>query len=312
MKRIDCEVIRDLLPLYVEDMASEASRRLVEDHLEECEDCRRELEEMRAGDAEKKPVYSAEPLRELRRKWKRQVAAAALPLAVLLACVLSILPNFLMDGVERRDAVVLVLYMLVPIAIAIGSLLLARTGRRIVWVLPVSMAAAVWLWCVIFDAVPFGFSPVFGQVFLTLPCVLGTTIGFIMHLHAKLGRRQTAPDTSHPWKDWYVRHKRPVLAAMIVLFSYAIVGILCLIADAGDAMGLILVTFCLVLPLGYGFSGYVLGLGHSKYKWSAVVLYPVLTSLFNFGIGWNLLIPFTVVPTAVGLFIGHMSSRKKE
>ena len=36
---IKCEVIRDLLPLYVEGVVSEESRALIEEHLSECADC---------------------------------------------------------------------------------------------------------------------------------------------------------------------------------------------------------------------------------------------------------------------------------
>ena len=36
---ISCNVIRDLLPLYAEDMVSEDSRDLVEKHIRECQDC---------------------------------------------------------------------------------------------------------------------------------------------------------------------------------------------------------------------------------------------------------------------------------
>ena len=37
--KIDCEVIRDLLPLYADDACSEGSRSLVEAHLKECSGC---------------------------------------------------------------------------------------------------------------------------------------------------------------------------------------------------------------------------------------------------------------------------------
>lgn len=40
---MNCNVIRDLLPLYAEDMVSPESKALVEDHLQDCESCTREL-----------------------------------------------------------------------------------------------------------------------------------------------------------------------------------------------------------------------------------------------------------------------------
>ncbi len=46
MKRVSCDVIQDLIPLYVEDMLSEDSRKLVKAHLDECEECRAYLNEL--------------------------------------------------------------------------------------------------------------------------------------------------------------------------------------------------------------------------------------------------------------------------
>ena len=40
MMDIKCEVIQDLLQLYVDDLCSEESNKLVEQHLESCEECR--------------------------------------------------------------------------------------------------------------------------------------------------------------------------------------------------------------------------------------------------------------------------------
>lgn len=44
--KTNCDIIRDLLPLYAEHITSEATNALVEEHLAECEACRTELEQM--------------------------------------------------------------------------------------------------------------------------------------------------------------------------------------------------------------------------------------------------------------------------
>lgn len=44
MNKIPCDVIRDLLPLYKDDVCSENSKNLIEEHLPECEECREYLE----------------------------------------------------------------------------------------------------------------------------------------------------------------------------------------------------------------------------------------------------------------------------
>ena len=46
MNKINCEVIEDLLPLYVEHMASSSTNALVEDHLSGCESCRKKADSM--------------------------------------------------------------------------------------------------------------------------------------------------------------------------------------------------------------------------------------------------------------------------
>lgn len=47
--KISCDVIRDLLPLYVEDMLSNDSKNIVDEHIEQCESCRDELKKL-SGD----------------------------------------------------------------------------------------------------------------------------------------------------------------------------------------------------------------------------------------------------------------------
>ena len=43
---MECEIIRDLMPLYLDACCSEGSRRLLEDHIKECDSCRKLLGEM--------------------------------------------------------------------------------------------------------------------------------------------------------------------------------------------------------------------------------------------------------------------------
>ena len=80
--KIKCEVINDLLPLYVDDVLSKESRELVEEHICECENCKKTLEnmsgkvslpvnpELRMDDT--KPIKG---LKKFVTKWKRLTAA---------------------------------------------------------------------------------------------------------------------------------------------------------------------------------------------------------------------------------------------
>ena len=47
-----CEIVRDLLPLYVDSVCSDASRALVEEHIAGCRDCMRSLSQMKNQELE--------------------------------------------------------------------------------------------------------------------------------------------------------------------------------------------------------------------------------------------------------------------
>ena len=50
--KMDCEVIRDLLPLYADQACSEQSRALVNEHLLDCADCRDMLQRIKENEIE--------------------------------------------------------------------------------------------------------------------------------------------------------------------------------------------------------------------------------------------------------------------
>lgn len=50
--KTDCEVIRDLLPLYVDEICSDKSREMVDEHLEECPECGEMLKKLKETEIE--------------------------------------------------------------------------------------------------------------------------------------------------------------------------------------------------------------------------------------------------------------------
>lgn len=94
MRNIHCNVIRDLLPLYADDVVSEQSRELVEDHLAFCPDCRQILGEIRT----ELPIpqqTDAAPLKKLKKKQRIRGVCIAL-IAALCAALLLAYPVALM------------------------------------------------------------------------------------------------------------------------------------------------------------------------------------------------------------------------
>jgi hypothetical protein len=44
MKKISCDIIKDVLPLYLDGVVSNATKEMVEEHLSSCDSCRKEAE----------------------------------------------------------------------------------------------------------------------------------------------------------------------------------------------------------------------------------------------------------------------------
>lgn len=92
----ECSVVRDILPLYAEKMVSEDTAESVKEHLENCPDCRAELEKLlepvlvEPMSVEPEIDIDAEPLKRLKKALlMKKVKTILCTAAVMLALVLS-------------------------------------------------------------------------------------------------------------------------------------------------------------------------------------------------------------------------------
>ena len=96
--KIHCNIAKDLMPLYIDDVLSEESKAAVEEHLTGCEDCREYCSGMHGSDlheseAEAEEVLGrldeAERLKRLKRKMllKRIITIAATAAVVILIII---------------------------------------------------------------------------------------------------------------------------------------------------------------------------------------------------------------------------------
>lgn len=109
MKKNDCNVIRDLMPLVLDRVASDESRGLVEEHMETCEECRKEYEKMKADmpqetlaeyEEEQRTIVEAlKTTRANQRKRKRR----KLILVFAVAFVAVMAAGFLMTWLDQGD-----------------------------------------------------------------------------------------------------------------------------------------------------------------------------------------------------------------
>ena len=98
--KLHCDVIRDLLPLYLDGVCSEESKKMVENHLCECGSCKGELEELRekllptSSQSREVNITHAAAVAWNKRKHRSFLKGTAITMAViLLLTVMFILPN---------------------------------------------------------------------------------------------------------------------------------------------------------------------------------------------------------------------------
>ena len=98
---IPCEMIQDIMPVYIEKLTSEVTDKLVEEHLENCELCRRMYDsmtgvvrELQMSDEElletKEDEIEFEFLKSQRKNEKRKIRKSIIITALVLLTVISI------------------------------------------------------------------------------------------------------------------------------------------------------------------------------------------------------------------------------
>lgn len=127
--KISCIVIRDLLPLYHDNVCSEESRELIEEHIKNCEDCKTELEKYnmeikRVNYIDKKSnIEEAEPINKIAKKWKRDKKVSFLigtMLVSIIGCIFSVVSYNLAGSYVADDGMLVESFGFIPLAFLFG------------------------------------------------------------------------------------------------------------------------------------------------------------------------------------------------
>ena len=124
--KYDCDVIRDLLPLYADKACSDKSREIVEEHLQECMDCRNltstmldtEIERTLHGENESVIQYGARQFRRRSAIVGSAVSGSlAVPILVCLILNLAVGPSLSWVSVVIAALCVLAALVVVPLTV---------------------------------------------------------------------------------------------------------------------------------------------------------------------------------------------------
>ena len=103
MDKMHCDIVKDLLPLYVDDVCSEKSKAAIEEHLKECEECRKcyedltkELPQVAAdGSGKMSEGLFLETLeKKIHKEITRKMVITAVVMYVIFAIGLACIPGY--------------------------------------------------------------------------------------------------------------------------------------------------------------------------------------------------------------------------
>jgi len=129
MSKRECDIIKDLLPSYVDEICSEASKEWIEEHLKECEGCRALAELM------KNTEISAKRLEQEQLEAGRKVIRKNLRRSVfnLGLCILTAFLMFLVFGLDGVQIPNIVLYIVFPIGLLMTWLTFRNQTKLRTW-----------------------------------------------------------------------------------------------------------------------------------------------------------------------------------
>lgn len=87
MSKITCNTIKDILPLYVDEVVSDDTKIIVSEHLENCAECRQKYERMKKGVSI--PIEdNTKPLKQFKSAWQKKKAILVCATAVITVAIM--------------------------------------------------------------------------------------------------------------------------------------------------------------------------------------------------------------------------------
>lgn len=86
--KYSCEVVKDLMPIYIDNVCSEESREVVKEHMVECEKCREYLSELKSTESIEASVnnfeeeHQVESLKSVKKKMKKRTTIIVIAAAI--------------------------------------------------------------------------------------------------------------------------------------------------------------------------------------------------------------------------------------
>lgn len=128
MSKINCDVVKDLTPSYLEEICSESSRQLVEEHVAECDKCRNYLQMMRQTElmSRKAEQEELDYMKKVRLHFNRKSHTVA---GICVSFLCFFIGLWVMPIVAGRDPF-WYYYIAYPVLALVSIFLLSKADRK--------------------------------------------------------------------------------------------------------------------------------------------------------------------------------------
>ena len=134
--KISCNVIRDLLPLYYENIASDETRDLVEEHCKECPQCADRLKEM--GEGEITILDNGNGLKQFVKDCKKNFNGLLAAFCYMLLFIVGMVHGLLLcDPTDGAGAIIIYQIFLLPVVGIFASMAVAKQDFKVKYIFPI-------------------------------------------------------------------------------------------------------------------------------------------------------------------------------
>lgn len=102
MKEINCDVIKDLLPSYIDKTSSESSNKLIKEHLQKCKSCSIALSDM-SKDIDSEIIFNQKEKIDFLKGYRKTKTIAIIKAILITIVVILVLFLFLQEVVSRLN-----------------------------------------------------------------------------------------------------------------------------------------------------------------------------------------------------------------
>ncbi|MBE6052316.1 MAG: zf-HC2 domain-containing protein [Clostridium sartagoforme] len=165
--KLSCNIIKDLLPMYVDEISSEETNNCIKEHFDRCDDCKKEYYKIIKGNSSNEKINNIEIFKKF--KFKIMVIFILFIIISIATVSLAMICKNIQLGLHRMSTLEVILFVLLNICI---------------YLMPMMTLLLCWIW----KKVSYGSSSynVANSFFISLVIIVLYLIGSLLYRYMNL------------------------------------------------------------------------------------------------------------------------------